>query len=58
MYAWLFQYTGDQIYQIEGDRIFNSGVEDNPGNGIGWSGKNFSQQYRWSFDFVKWRSAP
>jgi hypothetical protein len=56
MYAWLFQYTGDSIYQEEGDRCWQGGVNIDPGGGIGWSGKNFSQNYRWSFDYVHWRS--
>jgi hypothetical protein len=56
MYAWLFKMTGDPKYQLEGDTIWSAGVNGNAGNGVGWSGKNFSQQYRWSFDYVKWRS--
>ncbi|MGH9477410.1 MAG: hypothetical protein ACRD1C_13965 [Terriglobales bacterium] len=56
MYAWLYRETGAMIYQQEGDVIWDSGVTDPAGNGIGWSGKNFSQQYRWSFEYVKWRS--
>lgn len=55
MYAWLYRYTGQQQYQLEGDAIWASGVNDPPGSGIGWSGKNFSQQYRWTFDYVSWR---
>jgi len=56
LYAWLYEQTGKAIYQEEGDAIWDSGVNDVPGNGIGWSGKNFSQQYRWSFDYALWRS--
>jgi hypothetical protein len=56
MYAWLYRYTGDSKYQVEGDQCFQSGVTADPGDGIGWSGKNFSQNYRWSFDYVNWRS--
>ncbi len=55
MYAWLFKMTGNAKYQVEGDQIFASGVQYEPGGTLGWSGKNFMQQYRWSFDFVKWR---
>jgi hypothetical protein len=57
IYAWLYQQTGQKQYQLEGDTIWNAGVTGPPGSGIGWSGKNFSQQYRWSFDYVKWRTA-
>ncbi len=57
MYAWLFKVTGDSTYQQRGDVIWVSGITDPPEDGIAWSGKNFSQNYRWSFDYVKWRSA-
>ena len=56
MYAWLYRFTGLQQYQLEGDAIWASGVNDPTSEGISWSGKNFSQQYRWSFDYVKWRN--
>jgi len=56
MYAWLFRTTGKSKYQAEGDQIFASGVDFAPEGTLGWSGKNFMQQYRWSFDFVEWRS--
>jgi len=55
MYAWIFKITGNTKYQSEGDQIFASGVEFDPAGTLGWSGKNFMQQYRWSFDFVQWR---
>jgi len=58
MYAWLYLKTGLSQYQLEGDTIWCSGVSDPAPNGIGWSGKNFSQQYRWSVNYVNWRSAP
>ena len=56
LYAWLYEQTGNPVYQKEGDAIWDSGVTDDVNNGIGWSGKNFSQQYRWSFDYALWRS--
>ncbi len=58
MYGWLYKNTGLPQYQLEGDVIWNAGMNDDPANGIGWSGKNFSQQYRWSNDYVTWRSTP
>ena len=58
MYAWLYKMTGNTKYQIEGDAIWSAGVEFDPAGTLGWSGKNFSQQYRWSFDFVNWREDP
>jgi hypothetical protein len=58
MYAWLYQYTGDRKYQMQGDEIWKTGVNADPSATVGWSGKNFSQNYRWSFDYIRWRSAP
>jgi hypothetical protein len=51
MYGWLFKETGDRIYLHRGDTIFERGVS---GAWLG-SGKQFSQSYRWSFDYVRWR---
>ncbi|MGH9479680.1 MAG: hypothetical protein ACRD1A_10645, partial [Terriglobales bacterium] len=45
-------------YLEEGDAMWASGVMGSTASGVGWSGKNFSQQYRWSFDYPLWRSAP
>ena len=53
-YAWLYKMTGDPVYQQRGDLIFQSGVN---GAWLG-DGKHFSQNYRWSFDYVTWRSQP
>jgi hypothetical protein len=55
MWGWLYQYTGDQQYLMQGDLIWSFGVLQRPGDGIAFAGKNFSQQYRWSFDYVRWR---
>jgi hypothetical protein len=52
-YAWLWQKTGAAKYLDRGDQAFAGGVVYT----IFWSGKQFSQNYRWSFDYVKWRSA-
>src|SRR5207302_217264 len=41
MYAWLYRFTGLQQYQLEGDAIWASGVNDPTSEGISWSGKNF-----------------
>jgi len=53
-FAWLYMLTGDPLYQQRGDQIFVGGVEG------AWiaQGKQFSQNYRWSFDFVDWRLHP
>lgn len=51
-YAWLYRQTGDDAYRDQGDAIFVGGV-----NGAWLDGvKQFNQSYRWSFDYVKWRS--
>jgi hypothetical protein len=52
MYAWLYHVTGEAKYQEQGDAIFSAGVD------LAWlgTGKHFSQNYRWSFDYVRWRS--
>jgi len=51
-YAWVYLQTGDTLYRDRGDQIFAGGVRG------AWleGGKQFSQSYRWSFDYVKWRS--
>ena len=53
-FAWLYKMTGDPVYQTRGDLIFEGGVEG------AWidRGKQFSQNYRWSFDYVTWRQNP
>ncbi|MFZ4699215.1 MAG: hypothetical protein ACOYMG_04120 [Candidatus Methylumidiphilus sp.] len=53
-YAWLYKITGNPVYQQEGDLIFQGGVTG------AWlaQGKQFSQNYRWSFDYVNWRLHP
>jgi hypothetical protein len=53
-FAWYWQLSGDPVYQDRGDQAFAGGV-------LGaWldGGKQFSQNYYWSFDYVKWRSSP
>lgn len=50
-YAWLYSITGDPLYRQRGDLVFEGGVD---GAWLG-GGKQFSQNYRWSFDFVRWR---
>jgi len=52
MYAWLYKQTGETRFQERGDQIFAGGVKQ------AWlgNGKQFNQSFRWSFDYVKWRS--
>jgi PKD repeat protein len=53
LYGWVYQQTADAAYRTKGDEIFTGGVEG------AWldGGKQFSQNYRWSFEYLKWRSA-
>jgi hypothetical protein len=51
-YAWMFLQTGDPKYREQADSLFANGVTY---NAINWKGKEFSQNYRWSFDYVKYR---
>ncbi len=51
-FAWLYRMTGDTTYRDNGDTIFAGGVA-----GAFISGaKQFNQNYKWSFDYVEWRS--
>jgi hypothetical protein len=51
-YAWMYLQTGDVTYRDRGDKIFEGGVHKAYLDG----GKQFSQNYRWSFDYIKWRT--
>jgi hypothetical protein len=53
-YAWYWSVTGDAASLSRGDDLFQH-VFDVPGD-FTWCGKQFSQMYKWSFDFVRWRS--
>jgi hypothetical protein len=61
-YAWYWSKTGNATYLNEGDDLFNH-VFDSAGtagslvgNGWTWSVKEFNQVYKWSFDYVRWRT--
>ena len=52
LYGFLFHETGDSKYLVQGDKIFEGGV-------LGaylYNGKQFNQSYRWSFDYVRYRT--
>jgi len=55
LYGWVYQQTGLQQYRDEGDAIFNAGVVGAYLGYYGTAGKQFSQNYRWSFRYVEWR---
>jgi hypothetical protein len=48
-YAWLYRRLGEVRFQQRGDEIFSGGVRG------AWldGGKQFSQNYRWSFDYIR-----
>jgi hypothetical protein len=52
-YAWLYRHTGEPAYRDRGDQIFAGGVR----RAYLGQGKHFNQNYRWSFDYMKWRTA-
>jgi len=52
-FAWVYQQTGDLTYRDRGDAVFAGGVL----NAYLAGGKQFDQNYSWSFDYVKWRGA-
>ncbi len=49
VYGWLFRQTGDTKWRERGGLVFAGGV----GNSWLDGGKQFSQNYRWSFEFVR-----
>lgn len=51
IYAWLWHKTGDQTHLERADKIFAGGVAQ------AWlaGAKQFNQNYRYSFDYLKWR---
>jgi len=53
-YAWLYGMTGNTTYRDEGDQVFAGGVA----TAFLAGAKQFNQNYKWSFDFVRWRSEP
>lgn len=50
-YAWLYIVTGEPKYAEMADRIFIGGVTQADLS----SGKRFSQNFRWSNDYMRWR---
>ena len=53
VYAWLYWQTQDPKYQVRGDAIFAGGVRKGPQYLA--LGKQFNQNYRWSFEYIYWR---
>jgi hypothetical protein len=52
-FAWYWQLTGNDTYRVRGDDLFEHALDED----ISYSGKIFSQNYKWSFDYVRRRSS-
>jgi len=52
-YAWYWLQTGDTVERDRGDLLFQHAFDDP--DALTWSGKQFSQLYEFSFDFVRYR---
>ncbi|HEV8586437.1 MAG TPA: Ig-like domain-containing protein [Methylomirabilota bacterium] len=50
-FAWVYAQTGDVTYRERGDLVFAGGVL----RAFLGAGKQFNQNYAWSFDYVRWR---
>lgn len=52
VYAFLYRQTGEAKYREQADALFAGGVQR------AWlgGGKQFNQNFWWSFDYVRWRS--
>jgi hypothetical protein len=51
-FAWYWQLTGDGIYQQRGDEMWVHGLDET----VSWGPKIFNQSFRWSPDYVRWRT--
>jgi hypothetical protein len=52
-FAWYYLRSGDTTYRTRGDQVFAGGVK----GAVLTEGKEFGQNYLWSFDYVTWREA-
>jgi hypothetical protein len=52
-FAWYYLQSGDTTYRTRGDQVFVGGVK----GATLTAGKQFDQNYLWSFDYVTWREA-
>jgi hypothetical protein len=50
-FAWYWALTGDRVYRVRGDQMFSASINED----ISYSAKIYNQNYRWSFDYVRWR---
>lgn len=54
LYGWLYHKTGEARFIERGDQIFAGGVQ----GAYLQNAKQFNQNYRWSFEYVRWRTLP
>ena len=54
-FAWYWNVTGDDTYRQRGDFLFQHAIDEDK-DGF-WAGKQFSQNYKASFDYVHYRSS-
>lgn len=52
LYSWLYYQTGEARFLNAADKIFAGGVTQSYVS----NAKQFNQNYRWSFEYIKWRS--
>ena len=53
-YAWYWSISGDNAYLNEGDTCFDAGIS--PQASVYFMGKDFGQIFKWSFDYIGWRT--
>jgi hypothetical protein len=54
--AWYWSKTGDDMVRGWGDALFAATWKDD--GDLAWAAKPFNQVYKWSFDFVRYRTGP
>ena len=53
-YAWYWSMSGDNTYLNEGDACFDAGIS--PRASVYYTGKDFGQIFKWTFDYIGWRT--
>ena len=53
-YAWYWNISDDNAYLKEGDACFDAGIS--PTAGFWFAGKDFGQIFKWTFDYIGWRT--
>jgi hypothetical protein len=53
--AWIWAETNNSAYELQGDTLQYAGIVEPTGDGVNYFGKTYSQDYRWSFSYMRWR---